>query len=339
MTLFLSKRPELAIDFGTANLRLISPDAGVIFDEPSLCCFADYRTNPRLVAAGTDAVSMIDRTPQSLQVRRPLRRGVLQDIPTAADLLRYAVPKALGRKSVRALRTLIGVPSDATQAECRALLTAANDAGLNVVRLLPEPLLAAVGAGAQIEAPAGVLLVECGAGTTEVAVMSLGAICLTRSVRVGGAALNQAIADHLHLHHKLLIGDPTAERIKRDYSARPRGSAIQGDIIQVRGRSLISMAPASLDVAVAELDRVIERHIRQIIHTIREVLNLTPPELSHDQHSNGVLLTGGSAIMPHLDTMIEKEIGLPAVIAESPALCVARGLHRALRAPGIGYAA
>lgn len=324
-------RPELAIDFGTANLRVIRRDAGVVFDEPSLCCFTDLATAPRLVAAGAAAQPMVDRTPRKLAVRRPLRRGVLQDIHTATELLRYAVPKALGRKPWRRARTLIGVPADATQAERRALLTAAADAGLSAAELVPEPLAAALGAGVRLEEPRGAIIVECGAGTTEVAVLSLGGICITRSVRAGGAALDQAIADHLHFRHKILIGRQSAERIKKDYVGEHRDLRGGDGVIEVKGRSLISMAPHSLHISFAELDRVVEKHATSIIRVIRDVLNETPPELSHDLHLNGIILTGGGAVTPRLREMIERDTRLPVIVADDPALCVAQGLHRMLK--------
>lgn len=324
-------RPEIAIDFGTANLRVIRRDAGVVFNEPSLCCFTDLATLPRLVAAGTAAQAMMDRTPRKLAVRRPLRRGVLQDIHTASALLRYAVPKALDRKPWRKSRALIGIPADATQAERRALLTAASDAGLSAAQLVPEPFVAALGAGIRVDEPRAGLIVECGAGTTEVALLSLGGICISRSVRQGGAALDQAIADHLHFRHKLLIGRQSAERIKKDYVAQHLNTGDNSGSIEVKGRSLLSMLPHSLHIGSAELDQVVEKHAMPILEVIRDVLNETPPELSHDLHSNGIILTGGGAVTPRLREMIERDTTLPVTVADDPALCVAQGLHRMLQ--------
>lgn len=214
MASLFSRRPDLAIDFGTANLRVIRRDEGVVFDEPSLCCFSKDGNAPGLIAAGMGAQAMVDRTTGNLEVKRPLRRGVLQDINSARELLRYAVPKALGRRRTGPVRAVIGVPADATMAERSALLTAARDAGIGSARLIAEPFAAAIGAGLPVSAATGTMLVECGAGTTEVAVLSLGGICLTRSVRIGGASLDQAIADALHFRHKFLIGDTTAERVQ-----------------------------------------------------------------------------------------------------------------------------
>lgn len=329
MALFFPwKRPEFAIDFGTANLRVIRRGEGVVFDEPSLCCYADLDSVPSLAAAGTAALAMLDRTPRRLSIRRPVRRGVLQDIGTASELLRYAIQRALGRERIGAANVMVGVPADATQAERRAMVTAARDAGLGAVRLMSEPFSAAIGADLPVEAPSGTMIVDCGAGTTEVAVVSLGGICVTRSARGGGAALDQAIADHLHFRHKFLIGERTAERIKRDYAALRRVDT--GGAIVVKGRSLVSRTPASLRVPVAELDRVVEKHVAHIIEIIREVLNQTPPELSHDIHARGIVLTGGSAMTPRLREMIEEDTGLSVKVAADPAHCVAKGLHRLL---------
>ncbi|WP_323810779.1 rod shape-determining protein [Sphingobium baderi] len=327
LSLASRKRSEIAIDFGSANLRIVRRDAGLVFDEPSLCCFADFKTMPRLVAAGAAAQAMVDRTPGEMTVRRPLRRGVLQDIPTATELLRYAVGSAHGRKLWRWSSALIGVPADATQAECRALLTAADDAGLHAVQLVPELFAAAVGAGVRVHEPRGALIVECGAGITEVAVLSLGGMCVTRSVRVGGAALDQAIADYLHFEHKMLIGRQTAERIKKDYRELRHGDGP----IEVKGRSLVSMGPYSLHIPPSELDHVVGKHALRIAETIREVLNGTPPELSRDLHMDGIILTGGSAATPRLREIIELDTGLPVKIADDPSLCVAQGLHRLLQ--------
>jgi len=325
------RRPELAIDFGTANLRVIRRDEGVVFDEPSLCCFAGMDRVPSLVAAGAAAQVMVDRTPGRLAVRRPLKRGVLQDIDTATQLLRYAVPRALGRRQ-QAARAVVGVPADATQAERSALLTAARDAGLGAIRLVSEPLAAAMGADLPVSAPSGTMIVECGAGTTEVAVFSLGGVCLSRSVRAGGASLDQAIADHLHFQHKFLIGDLTAERVKRDYVRLRSAGSADDTPVDVKGRSLVSRVPSTFSLPLRELDRVVEKHVAAIVDVVREVLGETPPELSQDILSHGIVLTGGSALLPHLQTMIETDTGLPVIVAEDPALCVARGLQNLLHA-------
>lgn len=274
---------------------------------------------------------MVDRTPANLQVKRPLGRGVLQDIEAAGGLLRYAMSRAEGRRRLRAPRVIIGVPADATQAERNAMLTAANDAGFGEVELVAEPLAAALGAKLPVGDAAGSMIIECGAGTTEVAVFSLGGICVSGSVRIGGATLDRAIADQLHLHHKFLIGDLTAERLKLDYAARRQaGGAAEGETMSVRGRSLRSGLPMTMDVALSEIDMVVEKHVEQIVRVVRDVLGRTAPELSQDIHDRGVVLSGGGALMPQMSSMIAKATGLTVRIAEQPARCVAIGLHQML---------
>lgn len=325
MTLNLTGKPaEVAIDFGTANLRMIHRDDGIIFDEPSLCCLTGLHDQPRFIAAGAPVFAMTDRTPAGMRVRRPLRRGVLQDIGAATHLLRYAASQVIKRRSFRSPRVMIGLPADVTQAERNAMLTAARDAALSPVCFVPEPLAAAIGANLEIDAPQGTLIVECGAGTTEVALLSLGGVCLTRSLRGGGAELDAAIIDYLHSRHKLLIGRSSAERIK--YALGEANGSIE-----VKGRSLMSGLPAAIRIAPIEFADVIERHAQHIVDLILELLAQTPPELSKDIHGQGILLTGGGAATPALREKIEAGTGLHVAIAEDSGLCVARGLFSLLQ--------
>lgn len=325
------RRSEIAIDFGTANVRIIHRNDGIVFDEPSLCCFSRQHGLGDLVAAGAEAYAMVDRTPRDLMVRRPLCRGVLQDIDAAKGLLRYALGRLPGGRRLRTARAIVGVPADATQAERSALLTAANDAGIGNVTLVAEPLAAAIGADVPVEEPAGSMIIECGAGTTEVAVFSLGGLCATGSVRIGGATLDRAIADKLHFKHKFLIGDLTAEQLKFDYVALKReANGPPEGTMSARGRCLLTGLPKSMEVAVAELDRVVEKHVDQIVRVVRDVLGRTAPELSQDIHDKGILLTGGGALMPLVSSMIAEATGLEVKTAAQPTQCVAQGLHRML---------
>ena len=325
---FSWKRPELAIDFGTANLRVVVRDEGLVFEEPALCCFGELEQYPRLVAAGAAAEAMLDRTPAHLKIQRPMFRGVLQDIDSATLLLRYAVERARRGYRRGSVRAAIGVPADATQAERRALLTAAREAGLKGVTLVSEPFAAAIGAQLPVEEPKGTLVVECGAGTTEVAVVSLGGICHTRTVRGGGAAFDHAIADHLHLKHKFLIGERTAEQVKLAYAER-RGNKSSGHgSLAVKGRSLVSAGPASMELTLEEIDKVADKQFAEIVTAVRDVLSETSPELSKDICDRGIVLTGGGALTPRLRDMIEAGAGVPVTVAQDAARCVANGLHR-----------
>lgn len=325
------KRPEIAIDFGTANVRVIRGEDGVVFDEPSVCCFSRHDGFLSLVAAGAEAQAMVDRTPANLNIRRPLCRGVLQDIDAAKSLLSFALSRAASGRRTRYPSALIGVPADATQAERSAMLTAANDAGFGKVKLVAEPFAAAVGAGLPVADAAGSMVIECGAGTTEVAIFSLGGTCETAAVRIGGATLDKAIADHLHLHHKFLVGDLSAEQVKLDHAAkRQRGNVERESLIAVRGRCLRKGLPKAIEVAASEFDRVIEKHIEQIVRVVMGVLGRTAPELSQDVYDRGVTLTGGGALLPLMATMISAATGLHVTNAAEPANCVAHGLHRML---------
>lgn len=333
MTSFLPRRrPEIAIDFGTANIRVLRRGDGLVFDEPSLCCIAGKHGLTRLYAAGSEAYAMVDRTPANLRIARPLCRGVLQDIDAAKGVLRYALSKSMGRSRWRAPAAIIGVPADATEAERGAMLTAANDAGLGPVTLLTEPLAAAMGAGLPIDNPTASMVVECGAGTTEVAVFSLGGQCAAGSVRIGGETLNRALADEVHLRHKFLIGERSAEQFKLDYVANRESGNTASARISVSGRCLRMGLPKTILVEMAELDRVVERHVAQIVKVVRDVLGQTAPDLSQDIHDKGILLTGGSALIPLMRSMISEATGLQVMIAQDPSQCVAKGLDRLLNA-------
>lgn len=320
--------PRLAFDVGTANLRVISSEGGVLFDEPSICCFDADDYNGALVAAGAKALPMADRTPPKLRIGRPLRRGVLQDLDAARALLRYAGECVVGRGRTSAKSTLIGVPADATETERRALMTAARDANLGTVQLVSEPVVAAIGAGLPIMEAAGCMLVECGAGTTEVVVISLGGVCVSRTVRIGGASLDQAITDFLHFRHKFLIGEQSAEKLKLELADEPVMGF--GADMTIRGRSIESGLPTVLTLPRQAFDDVLVKHFALIVEAVGDTLNETPPELSHDILDRGIILTGGSSPFPLLSTMLAEATGLDVIVADDPSYCVARGLQELL---------
>lgn len=316
-------RADLAIDFGTANMRIFVPGEGVVFDEPSLCCFSGTGARPSLIAVGTKVRAMLDRTSGALRIARPLRRGVLEDMGAGRALLRHAIDATMPRRRLRSLRAVIGIPADATQAESKALMSTATDAGLRDVRLIAEPLAAAIGAGLAVTAPEGLMLLECGAGTTEVVILSLGAVCVRRSVRIGGLALDAAIADHLHSRHKFLVGAGTAERLKLEIADRSNDLA---GALEIKGRNLLSGGPGVLSVPVTELAGIVERHAMHLVDVIRDALIDTPPELSRDIHDNGIVLTGGGATVVLLGRAIARATGLQINVAEWPLHCVVQGL-------------
>ena len=302
------ERADVAIDLGTANTRVIARGSGVQFDQPSLCCFADDGVRSKLVAVGDDASRMKDRTSGTLQVRHPLARGVLQDIDAARELLMFAVRSSTGRRRFTAPDAIIGVPADATKAECAALHTAA-----------------ALGAGLPVDEPVGSLIVECGAGTTEVGVFSLGGFCLTRSVRGGGTALDAAIAAYIHKQHQFLIGELTAERLKRELAELLALGGAEQTSLQIKGRNLRNGKPGVLTLSAGEFRPVVTKHACQIAELVRQVLSETPPQLSHDICDSGIVLTGGGAFALIAEA-ISSETGLSAVITDQKEHCVTRGL-------------
>lgn len=325
----LGGAPDIAIDFGTANIIVVERGAGVIFSQPSVCCF-ETGAATRLFAAGNEARAMIGRVSGPLKIARPLRSGVLSDITAARELIRFATRRAGGAWRARRARALVGVPNDATQAERRALATAVHDAGLGHVQLLPEPLMAAIGAGLDVEAARGRMVVDCGAGTTEVAVISLGAICLSSSVRIGGDTLDEALLDYLLLRHRFQIGRPAAEQLKLQLAGRASSPRSGNCRVEIKGLSLAAGRPESLSLPADELVHVCEKHLHAIVGIVCAALEHTPPELSRDILDDGILLTGGGAMTALLSQRIGEATGLEARIAEAPLDCVALGLARAI---------
>ena len=321
---------DLAIDLGTANTRVVTAKGGIVFNEPSLCCFAGTGSQAQLIAAGAGAQEMIDRTSGSWRIAHPLIRGVLEDIDAAKAYLRYAILKGVGKRRIGSYKAIIGIPADATSAERSALLTAANDAGLGAVTLVDEPVLAALGAGISIERAEGTMILECGAGITEATLLSLDRICMNRSIRLGGDALNAAIADYLHFHHKFLIGKATAERVKRELVDGRLDAGARSPFIEIKGRNQLTCLPGTIHVATKELDAVIHKHVHHIVELVLSVLNEMPPELSQDVLDKGIMLTGGSAVIGLIGEAIKDATGVTCIVADQNALCVALGLQRVL---------
>lgn len=325
-----SGKPDLAIDFGTANTRVVTAEGGIVFDEPSLCCFTSGSGSGELVATGYAAQLMKDRTTGNLRIVRPLNSGVLADILAARHFLAYAVRASVGQRRLRSFRAAIGVPADATNAERAALLTAARDAGLGRVELLSEPLAAARGADLDVDQPRGSMIVECGAGTTEAAVASLGGICAGASLRGGGDALDAAIVDYLHFHHKFLIGASTAQKIKHDIIGAQGDKSASTTEVVVKGRSLVTGLPGGIMIPVEELLPVVARHTDGITRMVLDLLGSLSPELSRDVHDKGIVLTGGSAAVSFLQSALAKATGLQVSVAPNAAHCVVNGMRKAL---------
>lgn len=334
MTRFLKRshrRADIAIDLGTANTLVVERGSGIVFDEPSICCFRGFDAVPEFVAAGAAAQAYVGRAAKPLKIVRPLRNGVLSDMVAARELLRFATRSLRPAWRLSRTRALIGVPADATEAERRALATAAVDAGLAEPELLAEPLMSAIGIGLAVDAPRGRMVIDCGAGTTEVVVISLGRICLGHSARGGSEALDRMLIEHLHHRHRFQIGSSTAERLKLELSSLLDRGATDA-LLEVRGLDVAQGVPTTIAVPASELLAVWERYSQEVLGAVRAALVETPPELSRDILEDGIFLTGGAAMTGLLARRITEQTGIATKVSEAPLKSVAGGLARLLDA-------
>lgn len=327
-----SKRADFAIDLGTANTLVVDRSGGVVFEQPSICCFDDdVGASATLYAAGAAAKRVVGREVKSLRTVRPLRNGVLVDVAATRELIRFAAGPVMSRRRLRRPRAIIGVPTDATQAERRGLTRAVYDAGLAEPLLLAEPLVSAIGAGIDVTAPRGRMIVDCGAGITDVVVVSLGGICVAQSVRGGGDAVDNGLIHHLHLKRHFHIGPSTAERLKMALSdALAAGSATT---LEVKGLDTTTGLPRALELSVGELRHVLDRYVTEVVTAVRRAFARTEPDLAHDIFEDGILLTGGAAMTALLAERIEEATGIAARRVDEPQKTVARGLQAILEAP------
>jgi rod shape-determining protein MreB len=316
---------DMAIDLGTANTLVYVEGQGIVVSEPSVVA-TDSQTG-QVHAVGADAERMIGRTPATISASRPLRHGVIADFEVTEQMLRYFIRKVLDRHRAHP-RLIVCAPSGITEVEKRAVEEASLAAGARHVHLIEEPIAAAIGAGLEIAEPVGRMVVDIGGGTSEVAVISLGGIVLSRSLRVGGYELDEAIARYLRLEHSLAIGSRTAEGIKIGI-----GSAIAGGpegLSEVRGRHLLTGLPTEIPLRSGEVRAAIATPLGEIVQTIKDTLEETPPELTADIARDGILLAGGGTLLSGLADLLVKETGLPVVSAESPLTCVVTGSGEAL---------
>jgi len=320
-------RNDLGIDLGTANTLVYAPGQGIIIQEPSVVAL-DNKKN-MVLAVGDDAKRMIGRTPGNVVAVRPLRDGVIADFDITETMLKYFIKKALPKRFFMAKpRIIVGVPSGITGVEKRAVLDATYHAGAKEAYLIEEPMAAAIGADLPVSDPAGSMIVDIGGGTTEVAVISLGGIVVSKSVRIAGDEMDEAIISHCRENYRLLIGERTAEDIKIKL-----GSAFEMEeeqSMEVRGRDLVSGLPKTFTLTSAEIREALKDPVRTIVEGIRTTLEKTPPELSSDIMDRGITLAGGGAFLSGLDKHIQQETNIAVSIANSPLECVALGTGKAL---------
>lgn len=314
---------DIGIDLGTANTLVFVKGKGIIIREPSVVA-VDQRYNPvRVVAVGSQAKDMIGRTPGSIGAVRPLRNGVIADFDATAEMLRKFIRKAVTASPFSKTRVMICVPSGVTEVERRAVNDAAKSAGARYVSLIEQPMAAALGAGLPVDAPRGSMIVDIGGGTAEVAVVALGDIVTSRSVKVAGDSYDEAIINYIRKKYSLLIGERTAEDIKIQI-----GSAFpyEGEgAMNVKGRNLVDGLPKDVEVTAEEIRAALKGSISHLLDAIRTTLENTPPELSADIIDGGITLTGGGALLRGLDKLIEKEMKIPVAISDNPLDCVVEG--------------
>ncbi len=317
---------DIGIDLGTANILVFVKGKGVVIQEPSVVAM-DLDTK-KICAIGEDARKMIGRTPGNIRAIRPLSEGVIADYEITENILRYFITKAVGRRRMFRPRMVVCVPSGVTSVEKRAVLEAATEAGAKDVYIISEPMAAAIGCGLDISAAVGNMVVDVGGGTTDVAVISLGGEVVSQSLRIGGSHFEEAIIRHVKRLHNIAIGERTAEQIKIEIgTAYPT----EEKTMSIRGRDLVSGLPCTIQLGSTEVYQSLEEPIRSILESIKAVLEITPPELAADIVDQGMVLTGGGALLHGLVPLISEETEVPVHIADDPLTCVARGTGEVLK--------
>jgi rod shape-determining protein MreB len=311
---------RIGIDLGTANVLVFLPNKGIVIDEPSVVAVDLY--NNEILAVGNQAKEMIGRTPDGIKAVRPIRDGVIADYRMTEALIGYLIQKVSSRIRIFRPDCIISVPASITSTEKRAVIEVALNVGAKNAYVVKEPILAALGAGIPIDIPSGSMVIDIGGGTTEVGVISLGGIVAFASARVAGDKLTEAIVTHIKKKYSLAIGEQTAEDIKKQIgSALP----IETDTMDIRGRDVLTGLPKNVTITSEEVTIAMQAELREIIQTVKNVLQETPPELASDIIEKGIIITGGGALLKNIAELISKSTGVPCSIAEDPLYCVAKG--------------
>ena len=322
---------DIAIDLGTANTLVYARGRGIILDEPSVVAVQkNYRgLQNRVLAVGKEAKEMLGRTPGSIVAIRPIKDGVIADFEVTQSMLKYFIAKSTGtRKSLVRPRIIIAVPYGITQVEKRAVKESAHSAGAREVYLIEEPMAASIGAGLPITEPTGNMVVDMGGGTTGVAVISLGGIVYCKSIKVAGDKFDEAIINYVRRQFNLLIGERTAEEIKIKI-----GNAYPFEderVLEIKGRDLVAGAPKTIEITSSQVNDALMDPLSEVVDAVRTALEKTPPELASDIVDNGIVLTGGGALLANLDVLLRERTGLPVSIAEDPLSCVVLGSGKVL---------
>ena len=321
---------DIGIDLGTANVLVYVKGKGIVLREPSVVAI-DRDTN-KVLAIGEEARRMIGRTPGNIVAIRPLREGVIADYDVTENMLRHFIEKVVGKNFVFRPRIMICIPSGVTLVEQRAVQEAAEQAGARYTQLIEEPLAAALGAGLDISEPRGAMVVDIGGGTTDVAVISLGGIVMSASLRLGGDRFDEDIIAYVKREFNLMIGERTAENIKKEVGAAFRSA--RESSMDVRGRDLVTGLPKNITITTEQAAEAVEQSVEQIVDCVKRVLEDTPPELAADIMDQGIVLTGGGSMLYGLDELIRRETQISTCLADDPLSCVALGTGKALDAFG-----
>ncbi|MDR2067511.1 MAG: rod shape-determining protein [Holosporaceae bacterium] len=321
---------DMGIDLGTANTLVYVKNKGIVLNEPSVVALADSGGKKCILAVGEEAKLMVGRTPGNITAVRPLKDGVIADFDVAEEMIKYFIRKVHNRKSFVSPQIMICIPRGATAVERRAIQESAECAGARKVFLIEEPMAAAIGAGLPVTEPTGSMVVDIGGGTTEVAVLSLGGIVYGNSVRVGGDRMDEAIISYIRKCHNLLVGDTTAEKIKKEIGAAMTPEKGSGRFMPIKGRDLANGVPKEIKVTEAQIVESLTEPVAAVVEAVKFALENTPPELSADIVDKGIVMTGGGSLLFRLDELIREKTGLPVSVAEDPLSCVALGTGKAL---------
>jgi rod shape-determining protein MreB len=321
---------DMAIDLGTANTLVYVKGRGIVLNEPSVVAIAEVKGKKQVLAVGEEAKQMLGRTPGNIRAIRPLRDGVIADFEVAEEMIKYFIRKVHNRRSFASPLVIVCVPSGSTAVERRAIQESAESAGARSVFLIEEPMAAAIGAGLPVTEPTGSMVVDIGGGTTEVAVLSLGGIVYSRSVRVGGDKMDEAIIGYIRRNHNLLVGESSAARVKEDIGSACPPENGDGETMEIKGRDLMNGVPKELLVSERQVAESLAEPVGAIIETVKVALEHTAPELAADIVDKGIVLTGGGALLGNMDYVLRHATGLPVSLADDPMTCVVLGTGRAL---------
>lgn len=321
---------DMAIDLGTANTLVYVKERGIVLNEPSVVAIADVRGKKQVLAVGDEAKLMLGRTPGNIEAIRPLRDGVIADFEVAEEMIKHFIRKVHNRRSFASPQIIVAVPSGSTNVERRAIQESTESAGARRVFLIDEPMAAAIGAGLPVTEPTGSMIVDVGGGTTEVAVLSLGGLVYSRSVRVGGDKMDEAIAGYIRRNHNLLVGESSAERIKKEIGSASIPADGEGSSMEIKGRDLVNGIPKEIIISERQIAESLAEPVGAIIEAVRVALEQAAPELAADIVDKGIVLTGGGSLLGNLDLVLRHATGLPISIADEPLNCVALGTGHCL---------